>query len=263
MIESCLKNTCVRPGVADVGTRGGAADDDPAARAQRADRVGPGGLADGLHDRVDLDGQPRAGLEHLVGAELEGPRTLGLVAAGGEHLEARRAPQRDERGGDSTAGALHEHGLAGLAAALHEEHPVGRQPRGRQARRLLEGERARAWGRGCAAARRPGRRRCPGGARRAATGPGRRPRRPSTRGSPMTPWTTTSLPSSSTPAASQPRIIGSASSRRPTPRSDHRSWWLRLAAFTVTVAHPSGASGAGRSPTTRPLSGSSGEKDSA
>ena len=32
---------------------------------------------------------------------------------------------------------------------------------------------------------------------------------------------------------------------------------------TVTVAQPSGASGAGRSPTTRPLSGSSEEKDSA
>ena len=65
------------------------------------------------------------------------------------------------------------------------------------------------------------------------------------------------------PAASRPRIIGSASSRSPTPRSDHRSWWLRLAAFTVTVAHPSGASGAGRSPTTSPLSGSSKEKVSA
>ncbi len=86
---------------------------------------------------------------------------------------------------------------------------------------------------------------------------------PSQVGSLMTACTTTSLPSSSIPAASQPRIIGSASSRRPTPRSDQRSWWLRLAALTVTVAHPSGASGAGRSPTTRPLSGSSEEKDSA
>ena len=79
----------------------------------------------------------------------------------------------------------------------------------------------------------------------------------------MTAWTTTSLPSSSRPAASQPRIIGSASCLRPTPRSDQRSWWLRLAALTVTVVHPSGGVGSGRSPTTRPLSGSSELKDSA
>ena len=68
---------------------------------------------------------------------------------------------------------------------------------------------------------------------------------------------------SSIPAASQPRIIGRASSRSPTPRSDHRSWWLREAALTLTVVHPSGASGSGRSPTTRPESGSSEEKDEA
>ena len=49
----------------------------------------------------------------------------------------------------------------------------------------------------------------------------------------------------------------------PTPRSVHRSWWLRLAAFTVTVVHPSGTSGSGRSPTTSPPSGSSDENDSA
>ena len=79
----------------------------------------------------------------------------------------------------------------------------------------------------------------------------------------MTAWTTTSWPSSSTPAASQPRIIGSASSRSPTPRSDHRSWWLSAAALTVTVVHPSGTSGSGRSPTTRPDSGSSEENVSA
>ncbi len=40
------------------------------------------------------------------------------------------------------------------------------------------------------------------------------------------------------PAASQPRIIGSAFSDRPTPRSDHRSWWLSAAALTVTVVQP-------------------------
>ena len=79
----------------------------------------------------------------------------------------------------------------------------------------------------------------------------------------MTACTTTSLPSSSTPAASQPRIIGSCSSLSPTPRSDHTSWWFSDVALTVTVVHPSGTSGSGRSPSTRPASGSSEEKDSA
>ncbi len=74
----------------------------------------------------------------------------------------------------------------------------------------------------------------------------------------MTAWTMTSLPSSSRPAASQPRIIGSASAPRPTPRSDHRSWWLSAAALTVTVFQPSGGDGSGMSPTARPASGSSG-----
>ena len=40
--------------------------------SQRADRVAPRGPADGLHHRVDLDRQAGAGLEDLVGAELEG-----------------------------------------------------------------------------------------------------------------------------------------------------------------------------------------------
>ena len=74
----------------------------------------------------------------------------------------------------------------------------------------------------------------------------------------MTAWTTTSLPSSSSPAASQPRIIGSDSARRPTPRRLHTSWWLIDAALTVTVVQPSGTSGSGRSPMTSPASGSSG-----
>src|SRR5579875_2450051 len=76
----------------------------------------------------------------------------------------------------------------------------------------------------------------------------------------MTECTTTSRPSSSTPAASQPRIIGSCSRLRPTPRSDQRSWWLSEAARTLTVVQPEGHSGSGRSPTCRTLSGSSREK---
>ena len=40
----------------------------------------------------------------------------------------------------------------------------------------------------------------------------------------MTAWTSTSLPWSSVPAASQPRIIGSRSAGSPTPRRDQTSW---------------------------------------
>src|SRR5680860_1513881 len=59
---------------------------------------------------------------------------------------------------------------------------------------------------------------------------------------------------------SLPMILGCDSSRRPTPRRDHRSWWFREAALTRTVVHPARGSGSGRSPTTRPDSGSSVEK---
>ena len=81
-------------GVVELRARRRAADDDRAARTQRPDRVRPGRAADGLHDRVDLVRQPRAGLEHLVRAELERPGALGLVAAGREHPQAAGAGQR-------------------------------------------------------------------------------------------------------------------------------------------------------------------------
>ena len=47
----------------------GAGDHDHAVLLERLERVRPGGLADGLHHGVDALGQPRAGLEHGVGAE--------------------------------------------------------------------------------------------------------------------------------------------------------------------------------------------------
>src|SRR5690242_1385710 len=72
----------------------------------------------------------------------------------------------------------------------------------------------------------------------------------------ITGYTTTSPPSGPIPAASQPRIIGSWSSLSPTPRSDHRSWWLSELARTSTTAQPSGTVGSGASPTVRPASGS-------
>src|SRR6266581_4923334 len=80
----------------------------------------------------------------------------------------------------------------------------------------------------------------------------------------ITEWTTTSSPVDvSMPAASQPRIIGNRSPLMPTPRSVHRSWWLRLTTLTSTVVQPGGGSGSGRSPITRPASGSSGNADEA
>ena len=77
-------------------------------------------------------------------------------------------------------------------------------------------------------------------------------------GSPITECSTTSVPSSSRPAPSQPRIIGNWSGLMPTPRSVHRSCMLRLAAATSTATQPSGTSGSGRSPTVSDFSGSSG-----
>ena len=82
-------------------------------------------------------------------------------------------------------------------------------------------------------------------------------------GSEMTEWTTTSVPSSSSPAASQPKIIGSRSAGSPTPRSDQRSWWFRLAARTRTETQSGGTSGSGCSPTTSPCIGSSASCDAA
>ena len=63
---------------------------------------------------------------------------------------------------------------------------------------------------------------------------------PAQPGDAMTECTMTSLPSGSTPAASQPRTIGSCSSLMPTPCSVQRSWWLSEVARTRTVVQPSG-----------------------
>ena len=99
------------------------------AGAQAVDRVGPRRRADGLHDRVDLVGQPGAGLERPVRPDLHRPRTLGLVARGDPHPVPRRRAQLDQRRGHPAAGALDQDGPAGLHARVGEEHPVGRQPR--------------------------------------------------------------------------------------------------------------------------------------
>ena len=172
---SWRKKIRVRPASSSFGPGGRAAGDERAAGPQRPDRVQPGRLADRLHDRVDGGGQPLAGLVDLVGARARAPwrawpRRGWWPAPGGPPARA----ERDQRGRDAAAGALDQHGVAGLAAALDEEHPVRRQPRGRQARGLLERQRRRLGHHVAPAARRPCRRRCPGSAPRAATGRGSR-----------------------------------------------------------------------------------------
>ena len=74
----------------------------------------------------------------------------------------------------------------------------------------------------------------------------------------LPPTISSSVPSSSVPAPSQPRIIGNWSGLIPTPRSVQMSCMLRLAAVTFTATQPSGTSGAGRSPTVSESSGASG-----
>ena len=98
---------------AGVGAGGGARDDEGAARAQRAHRVRPGGLADRLEHRVDLAGQPGAGLEGLRARRSPAPAlALRLVPAGRPDPEAGRPAERDGGGRDAAAGALHEHPVA-------------------------------------------------------------------------------------------------------------------------------------------------------
>ena len=90
-----------------------------AAGPQRAQRVRPGRLADGLDHGVDALGQPRAGLERLV--RRRAPRRaarLRLVAAGRPDAAARPArPSAIAARGDAAARALDEHGLPGREAA--------------------------------------------------------------------------------------------------------------------------------------------------
>ena len=80
------------------------------------------------------------------------------------------------------------------------------------------------------------------------------PRQP---GVAITGYMTTGEPSSSSPAPSQPRIIGNWSGLMPTPRSVQMSCRFSDAACIRTRTKPSGTSGSGRSPTSRADSGSS------
>ena len=116
----------VGPGVRAAGRTG---DDDRAARLERPHRVGPGRLADGLEHRVHPSRQPGPGRERGVRAQPLGHGALGVGASGHPHLHAGRVAELDQRRRDATGGALHQHGLPGAEPGLHEQHPVGRQPR--------------------------------------------------------------------------------------------------------------------------------------
>ncbi len=213
-------------GVVELGPRRRARRDDPAARTQRPDRVRPGRPTHGLHDGVDLLGQPGAGLEHLVGADLERLRALVLVAARDQHSQHRPA-----RASTITAVATPP-----PAPCTSTVSPGFSPPRVNSIRYAV----SQAVGRQAASSKESdaglGTTLCRGTATRSAKVPwwrsesserwGSKVSSPVQVGSLMTACTTTSLPSSSSPAASQPRIIGSCSAFSPTPRSENRSWWL-------------------------------------
>ena len=134
--------------------------------------------------------------------------------------------EHDQRGRDPATGALDQHGLSRAAApaAMNSiryavSQAVGRQAASakRQLGRLVDqirrrhpdplGERPRV----ALRQQRPGRDRSVAS-------------EPVKSGSLITAYTITSRPSAVTPAASQPRIIGSRSAGSPTPRSDQTSW---------------------------------------
>jgi hypothetical protein len=101
----------------------------------------PRRLADRLEHGVDALRQLGAALERLVRAELDRLSASSCIAAGHPHAQARSTREHDRRAGHAAARALDQHRVARLHAGLDEQHPVGGQPRGRQARRLLERER--------------------------------------------------------------------------------------------------------------------------
>ena len=178
----------------------------------------PGGLTDGLQDGVDPVREPGADsgtpLPHRARRLVHGAPPRRPVT----HMRSpAAAPERDRRRGDATAGSLHENGVTRADARLDEEHPIRRQPRRRQAGGLgpgSSGDLATRLRRGHGD---------PLGQRALVHLGEQRPSRvrglvsATCSGSAMTPWMTTSLPSSSTPAASQPRIIGSALGRKAHP----------------------------------------------
>ena len=114
--------------------------DQRAAAPQRPDRVLEGRRADRVHHRIDALGQPRAGLERGSGAERFRERALLLVAARHPDAQPGGHAEPDQRVGEPARSALDQDGRARGQLGLGEQHPVGGEPRGRQARRLLEAQ---------------------------------------------------------------------------------------------------------------------------
>ena len=224
--------------------------------ARALQRVVERGRADRLDDDVDPLGQARAGLDRGR-AERGDPLALAGVAAGRvdplaeRDARARPPPSRHRRRRPARAPTRPRRSRPRARSIRYAvSHAVGRQAASakRQLRRLRDevapghrdplGERARAL---------LGEQRRFGSIVASPAAGHRSPRRSRPR---------------CRPGRRRPRRSrgSSAAARRgrPTPRSDHRSWWLSALASTSTVTQSSGVSGSGRSPTVRPASGSFG-----
>ena len=160
--------------------RRGAGDDDGATGSKRVHRVRPGRGADGLHHRVDPFGQPLAGAERAVRADLHRPRSTGLVPRGHPDAVAGRRAELDDRRGDAAAGTLDQDRRAGRQPGVGEQHPVGREPGGRQARGVGPGQLRRLGHEVLRGHPRRTRRGCRRAARTAGSGAGPASRRRST-----------------------------------------------------------------------------------
>ena len=220
---------------------------------------GPGGLADRLHDDVDPLRQPRAAGERLVRRRASSASVaLGLVAAGHPHPVARprgrAGPARWRRrrrppGRGSVVAGLHARTVSN-SIRYAVRHAVGRQAAS------LEGQRRRLGHAGCRFGTATFSASVPWCKREQRALRVQGSRRPTSRARRRQACTTTSLPPSSSPAPSQPRIIGRRSAGSPTPRRLPQVVLVERGGLDGDRG-PAGrtAAGSGRSPVSSPLSG--------
>ena len=123
-----------------LGSGGGAADHQGPTGSQCVDRVGPGGCPDRLHHRIHPLRQSSTGRESCVRAELYRPLGPGRITRRHPDPKTGLPCQDHQRGGDPAPGALDQHRLSWFQSGRPKQHPVGRQPRGRQAGRLDKGQ---------------------------------------------------------------------------------------------------------------------------
>ena len=135
--RSCRKKirfSSVDPGV---GPGGRPRDHHRAAGLQRAQRVVQVAAPTVSITASTRSGSRARGLERLVGHRVDG---RGCRLAPLRLVTQTRRPitraEPDHRRRDAAAGALHQHGVAGLQPGAGGQHAVGGQPRGRQARGL-------------------------------------------------------------------------------------------------------------------------------